>query len=215
MPNAIDFNLYLITDRRQVPGGDLVPAVRAALRGGVTAVQLREKDLSARELLPLARELRRLTREFGAKLLINDRLDVALAVEADGVHLAGNSLPVAETRGLLGPQALIGVSTHHPDEIAAAAADGADFATFGPVYFTPSKAAFGAPAGLAQLRQACVQTQLPVFALGGITAERLPELFATGCRRIACIGAILADENPEVAAATLANRMQPFADSAF
>ena len=203
MPNPIAFNLYLITDRRQVPGGDLLSAVRAALRGGVRAVQLREKDLSARELLPLARELRMLTREFGAKLLINDRIDVALATEADGVHLGGHSLPVAEARALLGPTKLIGVSTHHREEIALAARAGADFVTFGPVWFTPSKAPYGTPVGLDALRQACADAPLPVFPLGGLNVARLPELLAVGCSRAACIGAILATPSPESAARDL------------
>ena len=209
MPNTIDFNLYLITDRRQVPGGDLVGAVHAALQGGVKAVQLREKDLSARELLPLARELRKLTREFGAKLLINDRIDVALAAEADGVHLGGHSLPVAAARALLGPQRLIGVSTHHRAEILFAARDGADFVTFGPVWFTPSKAPYGAPVGLDALRQACADAPLPVFALGGVVATRIPELIAAGCCRAACIGAVLAAPSPECAARALLRLLPP------
>ena len=207
MPNMIDFNLYLITDRRLAADGDLISAVRSALRGGVRAVQLREKDLSPRELLPLARELRQLTREFDARLLINDRIDLAMAVEADGVHLGGGSLPVTEARALLGPQRLIGVSTHHPGEIAAAARDGADFVTFGPVYFTPSKAAYGAPVGLEQLSESCANAPLPVFALGGVTAERVPELLETSCRRAACIGAILAAALPEAAARTFLSQL--------
>lgn len=209
MPNTIDFNLYLITDRRQVPGGDLVGAVHAALQGGVKAVQLREKDLSARELLPLARELRKLTREFGAKLLINDRIDVALAAEADGVHLGGHSLPVAAARALLGPQRLIGVSTHHRAEILFAARDGADFVTFGPVWFTPSKAPYGAPVGLDALRQACADAPLPVFALGGVVAARIPELIAAGCSRAACIGTVLAALAPENATRDLLRLLSP------
>ena len=134
------------------------------------AVQLREKDLSAAELLPLAGELRSLTREFGARLLINDRVDVALATGADGVHLGGHSLPAADARRLLGPDKLIGVSTHRIEEIRTAEESGADFVTFGPVWFTPSKAPFGEPVGLAQLREACAATALPVFALGGVPA---------------------------------------------
>ena len=209
MANPVDFNLYLITDRRQVPGGDLLSAVRAALRGGVRAVQLREKDLTARELLPLARELRSLTSEFGAKLLINDRIDLALAVAADGVHLGGHSLPVAETRALLGPKMLIGLSTHHQEEISRAARDGADFVTFGPVWFTPSKAPYGAPVGLDALRQACADAPLPVFPLGGVNAARIPELTTAGCSRAACIGAVLAAPAPENAARDLLRLISP------
>ncbi len=207
MSNPIDFNLYLITDRRQTAGGDLVRAVRSALQGGVRAVQLREKDLSPRELLPLAHSLRQLTREFDAKLLINDRIDVALAVDADGVHLGGGSLPVRETRTLLGPQRLIGVSTHHKAEIAEAAQNGADFVTFGPVYFTPSKAPYGAPVGLQKLREACADAPLPVFALGGIVADRLPELLEADCQRVACIGAVLAQKFPQMATRTFLEQL--------
>jgi len=204
MANPIDFTLYLITDRHQVPPGrTLVETVAAALRGGVHAVQLREKDLSAAELLPLASELRGLTRRFGARLLINDRLDVALAVDADGVHLGGHSLPVAVARRLLGADRLIGVSTHHPGEIAAAAADGADFVTFGPVFATPSKAAFGPPPGLAALQAACGSPPLPVFALGGIKADHLSLLRTHGAHGIAVISAIIAAPDPETAARAL------------
>jgi thiamine-phosphate pyrophosphorylase len=202
----IDFDLYLITDRRSLPAGrDLLATVRAALRGGVRAVQLREKDLSAAELYPLARELRQLTREFSARLLINDRIDLVLAVDADGVHLGGHSLPVAVARQLLGDQRLIGLSTHHPDEIKRAAVAGADFVTFGPVYATPSKLSYGPPLGLSPLAAGCAAAGcaaagLPVFALGGVTATRLPELRAAGCRHVATIGAILRAVDPEVAA---------------
>jgi thiamine-phosphate pyrophosphorylase len=200
----IDSNLYLITDRKLLPPGrGLVETVSAALDGGVRMVQLREKDLPAAELYPLALELRQLTRRHGARLLINDRIDVALAVEADGVHLGGHSLPVAVARKILGPGRLIGVSTHHPVEIVSAQRDGADFATFGPVFFTVSKAAYGEPVGLERLREACTATPLPVFALGGIGADRLPALRAAGCTRAACISAIMAATDPALVAVDL------------
>jgi thiamine-phosphate pyrophosphorylase len=205
----VDFNLYLITDRKQLPTGrSLVETVESALEGGVRAVQLREKDLSAAELYPLARELRELTARYGARLLINDRLDVALAVEADGVHLGGHSLPVAAARKILGPGKLIGVSTHRPEEATGAQRDGADFVTFGPVYFTPSKAAYGEPVGLGRLTEACATAPLPVFALGGVTLGRLPELRAAGCHRIALISAILAAADPAAAAAAILARIR-------
>lgn len=205
----VDFNLYLITDRKQLPqGNSLVETVAAALAGGVRAVQLREKDLAAAELYPLARELRALTTRHGARLLINDRIDVALAVGADGVHLGGHSLPVTVARSILGPDKLIGVSTHHPEEVAAAHHNGADFVTFGPVYFTPSKAVYGEPAGLGPLREVCASAPLPVFALGGIALERLPDLRAAGCHRVALISAILAADNPTAAAAAILARIR-------
>ncbi len=199
----LDFSIYLITDRRSLPEGrDLLTVVRSALEGGVRGVQLREKDLCAAELLPLARDMRALTREFGARLLINDRIDVALAVDADGVHLGGHSLPASAARKILGPDKLIGVSTHGLENVAAAADAGADFATFGPVWFTPSKAPYGDPVGLAPLRNTASANDLPLFPLGGVTADRLPELISAGVPRAACIGAILNAPDPAAAART-------------
>jgi thiamine-phosphate pyrophosphorylase len=206
--NEPGFNLYLITDRRQVPDGDLPRAVARALAGGVRGVQLREKDLCARELYPLARELREITRRAGARLLINDRIDVALAVEADGVHLGGGSLPVQIARRLLGPGRLLGVSTHAVAETVAAREAGADFVTFGPVWFTPSKAPYGPPVGLEALRRACAASPLPVFPLGGVTPDRVPDLLAAGAAGIACISAVLAAGDPAQAAEKLLARLQ-------
>lgn len=199
----VDFSLYLITDRKILLAGMTLPqAVRKALEGGVRAVQLREKDLTAAERFPLARELRALTLEFDARLLINDRIDLALAVGADGVHLGGHSLPPEEARRLLGPDRLIGVSTHHPEEVVAAGRQGADFVTFGPVYPTPSKAPFGPPAGLDRLREACA-APLPVFALGGIRAGRVAEVLAAGAAGVALISTVLAAPDPARAASGL------------
>lgn len=205
----VDFNLYLITDRKQLPPGrGLVETVAAALAGGVRAVQLREKDLAAAKLYPLALELRELTARHGARLLINDRLDVALAVDADGVHLGSHSLPVAAARKVLGPDKLVGVSTHRPEEVAAAQRDGADFVTFGPVFFTPSKAAYGKPVGLELLRQAGAPPSLPVFALGGVSRERITDILATGVHRVAVISAIFAAADPAAAAASIIARLR-------
>ncbi len=188
---SVNFHLYLITDRLSLPAGrELLPTLEAALDSGVRAIQLREKDLPAAALLPLAQELRSLTRRYGARLLINDRIDVALAVDACGVHLGGHSLPTTVARRLLGPEKLIGVSTHSSDEIRRATDEGADFVTFGPVYATASKLPMGDPVGLVALEAACAVSPLPLFALGGIRVERLAEIDSAGCTRVACIGAI-------------------------
>jgi thiamine-phosphate pyrophosphorylase len=194
----IDFRLYLVTDRQQTAGRSLLDVVRAALEGGVRAVQLREKDLEGRALYQLAAQLRELTARYQARLLINDRLDVALAVEADGVHLGQTSFPVAVARQLLGPNKLIGVSTHNPEEIAAAV--GADFLVFGPVYATPSKAKYGEPQGIMRLRQAVAQSPSPLLAIGGITVERATEVLSTGAHGIAVISALSAAPDPARAA---------------
>lgn len=194
--------VHLVTDRRQV-AGSLVRAVGAALRGGVDAVQLREKDLGGRALLELALQLLPLCRSHGALLLINDRVDVALASGADGVHLPSTSFHVAEARALLGPDRIIGVSTHDPAEVRAAARDGADYAIFGPVFETPSKQAFGPPQGIERLRLATSAARLPVIAIGGITPARIAEVRDAGAAGVAAISAILTADDPESATRAL------------
>jgi thiamine-phosphate pyrophosphorylase len=196
----VDFTLYLITDRKQTPGGDLCASVEAALRGGVRAVQLREKDLCGRELFELACELRELTSRYGAKLFINDRLDIALAADADGVHLGESSLPVARVREVAGDRLLIGVSCHGLERALDAQESGADFITFSPIFFTPSKAPYGEPLGIERLAEACRILRIPVFALGGIKKDSIRAVLAYGARGIALISAILAADDPEPAA---------------
>ncbi len=201
MSLPLPFSLYLVTDRSLLGGWDpLLAALERALAGGADAVQLRERDLSAAELYPRAQEVRELTRRFGALLLINDRVDVALAVEADGVHLGGHSLPAAVVRKRFGRKLLVGVSTHNVAAVAAAAAD-ADFVTFGPVYATPSKAAYGPPLGVAALWDACRAVTLPVYALGGVTPGRRAEVLAAGAAGCAAISAVLGATDPGRAAA--------------
>lgn len=197
----IAFSLYLITDRHQCAAGfTLLSAAEAALQGGVSAVQLREKDLAPKELLRRARQLRTLTARYGAQLLINDRVDIALAADADGVHLTEQSMDIRSARALLGPKRLIGVSTHSLQRARNAAEDGADFITFSPIYPTPSKAKYGEPQGVEKLRAVCAEIKIPVFALGGITPERHPEVLRSGATGIALISAIMGAPNPTAAA---------------
>jgi thiamine-phosphate pyrophosphorylase len=200
----IDFRIYLITDRKLCPGGDMLGTVEKALDGGVRAVQLREKDLPARELFRIAEKMRRLTAGYGARLFINDRADVAAAVGADGVHLGVRSVPPREARRLLGAQAAVGCSTHNEEELRDAAEAGADFVTFGPVYPTPSKRPFGPPVGVPALASACRATDMPVFALGGIGPRNVEEVAGAGCFGIALISGIVAAADPRAAAAALA-----------
>lgn len=203
----IDFPLYLITDRHQTAGRPLLDVVESALSGGVRAVQMREKDLSPREQYELAWELRALTARYDAKLLINERIDLALAVEADGVHLGKQSIPVTAARRIA-PAFIIGYSSHAVGEAQAVLAKGADFVTFSPVFFTPSKAEYGNPVGVAALAEACQRLEKPVFALGGITLERLPELRQAGCSRVALITGILAATDPALSAEALRRALQ-------
>jgi thiamine-phosphate pyrophosphorylase len=199
----VDFSLYLITDRMQTAGRSLPAVVADALRGGLRAVQLREKDLAAGQLFELAVELRQLTSEYGAKLLINDRIDVALAVDADGVHLGKGGLPVAEARRILGNSRLIGYSAHSTDEAARAQLDGADFVTLGPVYHTPSKAPYGEPLGLNALTEAAGVVTIPVFALGGVKPSSVAEVLSAGARGVAQISAIMTAQDPALATESL------------
>ena len=199
--NPIDFSLYLISDQQALPQGrDFLTSVEQALQGGVDAIQLRDKDLPACERLALAHQLRALTRRYRVRLLINGSVDIALAAEADGVHLGASSQPVAEARRLLGPQRLIGYSAHSPAELAMAAEQGADFATFSPVFFTPSKAAYGSPQGLERLAAACSTSPIPVFALGGIDPTHIAAVCQVGAQGVAVISAILASSEPRSAA---------------
>lgn len=192
----IDFDLYLITDRKQSRGEGLLETVEEALKGGVKAVQLREKDVFSRELYEMAYELRKLTSRYGASLFINDRIDIALAVDADGVHLGGDSLPIYKARTLLGDKKLLGVSCHNQVNAITAQEKGADFITFGPVFYTPSKAAFGEPVGLAKLQDVTNLLEIPVFALGGINRHNVRQVMDAGARGIALISAIIAADHP-------------------
>ncbi len=201
-----------MTDRRIVAAGrSLAEVVAAALEAGVSGVQLREKDLPARQLYDLAAELAGLVR--GARrrrgpaavepvLVINDRLDVALAAGADGVHLGGASLAVEAVRPLVPRGFLVGASVHAEGELRAAAEAGADYAVFGTVFPTASKAG-AATHGLAGLARACEATAMPVLAIGGVTAGRAAAVRAAGARGACVVSAIMAARDPGAAAAAL------------
>ncbi len=173
-------------------------------------MQLREKDLSGAALLELACHLRAVTRRYGARLLINDRVDIALACEADGVHLPADSFAPADARRLLGEKRLIGVSTHGLEQAQAAAAGGADFIVFGPVFETPSKRAFGKPVGLAAVAQAAQAVTQPVLAIGGIRTERIAGVLQHGARGVAVVAAILEADDPRAAAAALRAALEAY-----
>jgi len=191
-----DFDLYLITDRKLFGSSEkMLQAIEKALEGGVRAVQLREKDLRTRELLALAYNMRNVTKRYGAKLFINDRVDIALAVDADGVHLGRASMPVHAARRASDGSLTIGVSTHSVDEAAQAQEDGADFITLGPVYETPSKMQYGKPIGIHVLKVAAGDLSLPVYAIGGIGIDSINEVLQQGAYGIALISAILAAKN--------------------
>ncbi len=202
----LDFNLYLITDRKQTKL-PLIEAVTLALEGGVRAIQLREKDLKIRELLGLARELREITKRFSARLFINDRVDVAVAVDADGVHLGKDSMPPAAVRRIAGNRLLVGVSTHTLEEAKTAQTAGADFITFGPVFFTPSKAQFGDPVGLESLNLIKKSVSVPIFAIGGIKSGNAKQIMDTGVDGVSMISDIFGSNDIRQAAEQIINEI--------
>lgn len=205
----VDFNLYLITDRHQTGSLQLLDVVEEALKGGVRGVQLREKDLSSRELYELAYDLRKLTTQYAARLIINDRVDIALAVDADGVHLGLNSMPIHRVRRLLGSSKLIGLSCHNQVNALMAQENGANFITFGPVYYTPSKANYGKPVGVDTLEIVANLLDIPVFALGGIKKTNIPEVIAAGATGIALVSAVIAADDPGREAAEMIAMLPP------
>ena len=197
---VVDFKLYLITDRKLVTRhSSLVTAVEEALKGGAKALQVREKDLGTRELLDMAYRMRELADKYSAKLFINDRVDIALSVEADGVHLGQNSIPPHAVRKAVNASRithhasrfLIGVSAHSIEEAKQAEEGGADFITLGPVYKTPSKLKYGQPLGVDIIRKAKAEISIPVFAIGGVKQFRIKEVMDAGADGIALISGIL------------------------
>ncbi|MEW6182207.1 MAG: thiamine phosphate synthase [Bacillota bacterium] len=189
--------LYVIVGLEHTVSKAVVDVTRDAILGGAGIVQLREKNLSSKAFLAEAQVLRELTRDAGIPLIINDRVDIAAAVGADGVHLGQNDLPVIFARKLLGESAIIGVSAHSVAEAAAAEKDGADYIGFGPVFATSTKPDLQ-PLGTKILRDVLRTVRLPVVAIGGITPDNIGEVTAAGAKRVAVINAVAG--SPEVAA---------------
>jgi thiamine-phosphate pyrophosphorylase len=178
----------------------LLGTVREACLGGAQAIQLREKQKGDRPLLTLAREVRRITRECGVLFMVNDRPDLAVLADADGVHLGQDDMAVREARRIVGPEALIGVSTHDLAQLRQAVVDGASYVGVGPTFSSQTKD-FSELAGLEFVRQASAETALPAFVLGGITLDNVGQVLSAGARRIAVSQAICAAEDPRKAAA--------------
>ena len=198
----VDYSLYLCTDRRLMTSGSIEECVEQAIRGGVTVVQLREKDCSSREFYELALRVKRVTKQYQVPLIINDRVDIALAADADGVHVGQKDLPCQEVRRLVGEKKIVGVSAANRAAALQAAADGADYIGVGAVFATGTKqdAVVIAPEELAAIRQA---VSIPMVAIGGIQKQTLPLLKGTGIDGVAVISAIVAQPDVEQAAREL------------
>ncbi|MHC4875551.1 MAG: thiamine phosphate synthase [Planctomycetota bacterium] len=187
--------------------GDYETTLREAISGGVGIVQIREKELPDRDLIALARRVRDITRETDTLLVINDRPDLAVLCDADGVHVGQEELSVRDVRRVIGPDRLVGVSTHSIDQARQAVLDGADYLGVGPVFPSHTKS-FTDFAGLDFVRSVADDIALPWYAIGGITASNLPQVVAAGARRAAVCGAILTAESPRATSGYLADELR-------
>lgn len=212
--NQPNYGVYLVTQASLSGGRSTVDVVGAALAGGVDVVQLREKDATARERYDLGLELREMTREAGVPLVVNDRVDLARAVEADGVHLGDEDLPVPVARELLGPDAIVGRSVSSVAAAEAAVEAGADYLGVGAIYATGSKdvAEDDAEIGLDTLRAIADAVDVPVVAIGGVTVENAREVVEAGADGVAVISAITGADDPEAATRALAREVGEVAD---
>lgn len=196
--------LYVITDTHLIPRERFVETVEAAVRGGATMVQLREKTAPREEIIRLGRELLAVTRRYGALLIINDHPTVAQAVGADGAHVGREDPPVAETRALLGPQAIIGASCYGQVERAVTAEqEGADYVAFGTPFPSPTKTK-RTDISLEIFREAKQRVKVPVFAIGGITLANAPQVIDAGADGVAIVSGVFGTPNVEAAARALA-----------
>ncbi len=198
--------LCVITDACLALGKDHVAIADAALRGGADMIQLRDKVGDLRDLLGQARAIQGLCRARGALFIVNDRVDLALAAEADGAHVGQDDLPAEAARRLLGPGRILGVSTHNPEQAWAAEKAGADYLGFGPMFPTGTKETGYSPRGLEALREVRRATRLPILAIGGISLANVEWLIQAGATAPAVISAVVAA--PDIAAAAAAFRQR-------
>jgi len=198
----IDYSLYFVTDERFCEG-KFEETIAAAIRGGVSIVQLREKDLETGAFYERARALGEITKASGIPLIINDRIDIALAVQADGVHLGQTDMPIGIARALLGPDSIIGVSVSTIEEAVVAERDGADYLGISPVFTTPTKTDISAPLGLDGIEQIRHRVNIPMVGIGGIKINNAENVLRAGCDGIAVVTAIMASDDPEKASREL------------
>lgn len=203
-----DLKLYLVTDRPLSLGRDIDWIVEEAVKGGATMVQLREKDCSTREFIELAAKLKETLKPLGVPLLINDRVDVALAVDADGVHIGQSDMPYETARKLLGPDKIIGLSVENMDDIRVANGLDVDYVGISPVYSTHTKTDTAAPFGLDGLREAVKLSVHPTVAIGGMNMITAKDVMACGTDGIAVVSAIVSADSPCEAARNLLEVMK-------
>jgi thiamine-phosphate pyrophosphorylase len=187
----VNFSLYAITGEQFHPGRDLVDVMEEAIKGGADIIQLRDKDSSKRDVLKKAKRLRELTAKYNVTFIVNDHIDIAIAVDADGVHLGQGDLPLLEARKVLGKDKIIGISTHHIDEAREAEQNGADYIGVGPVFPTKSKKDVVDPVTTNYVRQVANEISIPFVAIGGIKLHNVDEVLEAGATRICAISEIV------------------------
>ena len=202
-PERIDYSLYLVTDRGLARGRAMLDIVRAAVQGGVTCVQLREKSCATREFIEEALAVKEYLRSRGVPLIINDRVDVALAVGADGVHLGQKDMPLAAARAIVTDTMLIGISAESLADAVAAQQGGADYLGVSPIFATPTKTDAAAPLGLAGLQAIRRAVTIPLVGIGGLNRQNAAAVVRCGADGVAVVSAIVAAEDPEQAAREL------------
>lgn len=203
MRNSIDYSLYLVTDRSLSRGRTTLEIVRAAIAGGATCIQLREKDCSTSAFIREAMTIRDLLSGNQVPLIINDRLDVALAVGADGVHLGQTDMPLEMARDIAGADMLIGISAECLEDAVAAAEGGADYIGVSPIYETPTKTDTAPALGLSGLQTIRRAVDVPLVAIGGLNLENAAAVIAHGADGIAVVSAIVSADDPQTAARQL------------
>lgn len=206
--HGIDYSLYLVTDRGLSRGRSTFEVVQAAVRGGVTCVQLREKSCSTREFIEEARAIKGFLSAHAIPLIINDRIDVALAVGADGVHLGQTDMPLVSARSILGADVIIGISAECLQDAIEAEITGADYLGVSPIYDTPTKTDTAPSLGLKGLRRIRSAVKLPLVGIGGLSLANAADVVASGAEGVAVVSAIVSAENCETAARELRNAIE-------
>lgn len=187
----MDWTLYVITDAKLSRGRSHLEVAHLAIEGGASIIQFREKEMTTRELVETARRLKELTNQNDVPFIVNDRLDVALAVDADGVHVGQDDMPAALARQLIGPHKILGVSASTAEEALQAERDGADYVSASPVFTTPTKPDAPPPTGLEGLKAIVEAVNLPVIAIGGINQENAREVMEAGAQGVAVVSAVV------------------------
>ncbi|AKA70677.1 thiamine phosphate synthase [Clostridium scatologenes] len=202
----IDYGLYLITDRSFLKGRSLKNVVEEAILGGVTLVQVREKSISTREFYNVALEVKEVTKHYKVPIIINDRIDIAQAIDAEGVHLGQSDMPIKFARKILGEEKIIGISAGNVKEAVEAERDGADYLGIGTVFYTGTKKDIKTPIGIKGLKEVCNSVKIPSVAIGGIDETNFKEVLSTGINGISVISAILGKDDIRQASKNLISR---------